>query len=231
MLVIFLASLLIYPLLGVAFFPRTEAGQFAINLKSPSGTRLNVTEKEVTQVEQIVRELVDKEDLGVIVSNIGVTPGFSSIYTSNSAPHTAFVQVSLTEGHRTGSYEYMKRVRRRIESDLPQISAYFQSGGLVDAVLNMGLPAPIDVQVSGSNLPANYQTAVELASRIRTIPGVSDVFIPQDIDYPALQLDVNRTRRQPARSQPKGSGTKRHHGIDLKSDDCTELLGRSDKRQ
>ena len=114
--VIFLASLLIYPLLGVAFFPRTEAGQFLINLKSPSGTRLNVTENEVTQVEQIVRKSVDKEDLGVIVSNIGVTPGFSSIYTSNSAPHTAFVQVSLTEGHRTGSYEYMKRVRGRIAS-------------------------------------------------------------------------------------------------------------------
>jgi multidrug efflux pump subunit AcrB len=130
----------------------------------------------------------------MIVSNIGVTPGFSSIYTSNSAQHTAFVQVSLNEEHRFDSYEYMNRVRERLNQELPHLNAYFQSGGLVDAVLNMGLPAPIDVQVSGANLEANYAVATQLASRIRHLAGVSDVYIPQDLDYPALQLDVDRTR-------------------------------------
>jgi len=191
---LFVLSLLLYPKLGVAFFPRTDAGQFVINLKAPSGTRLEVTEEEVKKVEDIVRQTVAQEELGMIVSNIGVTPGFSSIYTSNSAQHTAFVQVSLNEGHKVGSYEYMDRVRARIKSDLPHLSAYFQSGGLVDAVLNMGLPAPIDVQVSGSNLEANYDIAVQLAQRIKALAGVSDVYIPQDLDYPALQLDVDRTR-------------------------------------
>jgi len=193
MLAIFLFSLLLYPLLQVSFFPRSDAGQFVVNIKAPSGTRLEVTESEVEKVESLIRQVVSQEDLATIVSNIGVTPGFSSIYTSNSAQHTAFVQVSLTEEHKVGSYEYMNRVRERLSADLPHLSTYFQSGGLVDAVLNMGLPAPIDVQVSGSNLEANYDVAVELARKIRQLGGVSDVYIPQDLDYPALQLDVDRT--------------------------------------
>jgi multidrug efflux pump subunit AcrB len=191
---IFLISLLLYPMLGVAFFPRTDAGQFVINLKAPSGTRLEVTSEEVRKVEDLIRGIVSPNDLGIIVSNIGVTPGFSSIYTSNSAQHTAFVQVNLNEGHKIGSYEYMNRVRRKVRSEMPQISAYFQSGGLVDAVLNLGLPAPIDVQVSGSDLRASHRIAEQLAAKIGAIGQVSDVFIPQDIDYPALRLEVDRTR-------------------------------------
>jgi multidrug efflux pump subunit AcrB len=192
--VAFIGSLLLYPVLGVAFFPRTDAGQFVINLKAPSGTRLEITSNLVQQVEDLIRQVVPPEELGIIVSNIGVTPGFSSIYTSNSAQHTAFVQVSLQEGHKVGSYEYMDRVRRSLAAEMPQVSAYFQSGGLVDAVLNLGLPAPIDVQVSSSNLDIAHQTAEQLAARIRTIPSVSDVYIPQDVDYPALQLNVDRAR-------------------------------------
>src|SRR5262249_49475721 len=155
-------------------------------LKAPSGTKLSITEAEVAKVEDLVRHEIAPSDLGMIVSNIGATPDFSAIYTSNSATHTAFVQVSLQEDHRTGSYDYMARVKRRIEAEMPELRAYFQSGGLVDAVLNLGLPAPIDVQVAGSNMERGYRTAIELAGQIRKLPGVADVFIPQDIDYPAL---------------------------------------------
>jgi multidrug efflux pump subunit AcrB len=190
----FAASLLIVPSLGMSFFPRTDAGQFVINLKAPTGTRLAVTDAEVQKVEALIRKVVAPEDLGMIVSNIGTTPGFSSIYTSNSAMHTAFVQVSLNEEHKTGSYEYMSRVKRQMEEQLPELSPYFQSGGLVDAVLNMGLPAPIDVQVAGSDMEQANQIALQLGSRIKRIQGVSDVFIPQDLDYPALHLDIDRTR-------------------------------------
>ena len=192
--VVFVASLGLLPLLGLSFFPRTDAGQFVINLKAPTGTRLSVTENEVAKVENLVRRVVTPEDLGMIVSNIGATPDFSAIYTTNSAMHTAFVQVSLKEDHKIGSYEYMARVKERIENELPELSAYFQSGGLVDAVLNLGLPAPIDVQVAGSDMKAAYATALKLSARIQRIRGVADVFIPQDIDYPALQLNVDRIR-------------------------------------
>src|SRR5207245_2628018 len=129
-----------------------------------------------------------------IVSNIGATPDFSAIYTTNSAMHTAFVQVSLKEDHKVGSYDYMARVKQKIARELPELSAYVQSGGLVDAVLNLGLPAPIDVQVAGSNMAKGYDTALGLAAKFKEIPGVADVFIPQDIDYPALELDINRLR-------------------------------------
>ena len=190
----FVASLALFPRLGLAFFPRTDAGMFVINVKAPSGTRIDVTESEIAKVEKIIHEVIAPGDLDVVLSNIGVTPGFSSIYTSNSAQHTAFVQVGLKEGHQVGSYDYMARVKKRIAEDLPELSTYFQSGGMVDAVLNLGLPAPIDVQVAGSNLENAHATALDLASNIRHIPGVADVYIPQDIDYPALRLQVDRTR-------------------------------------
>lgn len=190
----FVLTLAVFPLIGLSFFPRTDAGQFVINVKAPTGTRLAVTENEVAKVEDLIRQVVSPEDLGMIVSNIGSTPDFSAIYTTNSAMHTAFVQVSLKEDHKVGSYEYMARVKHAVETELPELNAYFQSGGLVDAVLNLGLPAPIDVQVAGSNMRQAYATALKLSRQIRKIDGVADVYTPQDIDYPALRLDVDRMR-------------------------------------
>ena len=191
---VFAAGLAIFPLLDVSFFPRTDAGQFLVNLKAPSGTRIELTEELVAQTENLIRKTVAPEDLDRIVSNIGTNPDISAIYTTNAAPHTGFVQVSLKEGHKTGSYEYMERVRERLRTELPQLSTFLQSGGLVDAVLNLGLAAPIDVQVSGSNVERGYKIATELARRIHQIPNVSDAFIPQDIDYPSLRLNIQRER-------------------------------------
>src|SRR4029077_27486 len=116
-----LLCLSLYPFLGVAFFPRTDPGQFVINVKAPSGTRVELTENYVKQVEDIIRQVVPPSELSMIVSNIGVTPDFSAIYTPNSAPHTGFVQASLKEGHKVGSYEYMRRVREEVSQKLPQL--------------------------------------------------------------------------------------------------------------
>lgn len=190
----FLISMGAAPFVGMAYFPRTDPGQFVINLKATTGTRIEKMEELVAKVEAVIREEVAPEELGVIVANIGVQPGFSSIYTPNAGHHTAFVQASLNEGHKVGSYEYMARVRARLKTELPQITAYLQSGGLVDAVLNLGLPAPIDIQINGSNLKDTHRLASEIARKVRQLPGVSDVLVPQDIDYPALQLDVKRDR-------------------------------------
>jgi HAE1 family hydrophobic/amphiphilic exporter-1 len=191
---LFVASLAALPLLGLAYFPRTDPGQFVINLKTATGSNIAVTEAAVARVEQIIREEVGPQDLRLLVSNIGSTPGFSSMYTPNSAAHTAFVQASLDEGHRIGSYEYMDRVRARIRRELPEVTSYFQSGGLVDAVLNLGLPTPIDVQVTGSNLEATHAVASTMAEAIRRIPGVNDVLIPQDVDAPSLRLNIDRVQ-------------------------------------
>ncbi|MGC2674294.1 MAG: efflux RND transporter permease subunit [Candidatus Acidiferrum sp.] len=191
---VFLLSLTLFPLLGVAFFPRTDAGQFVINVKAPSGSRIEVTNDEIARLEGIIRKTIDPKDLKLIVSNIGVIPGFSSIYTSNAGPHTATVQVALNDGHHLSSFKYMDMVRARIQQEMPELTTYFQSGGMVDAVLNQGLPAPIDLQVSGSNMEADYSLAAQLASEVRKIPDVNDVYIPQDLDYPSLQLNIDRLR-------------------------------------
>ncbi len=191
---LFLLSLAIYPFVGLAFFPRTDPGQFVMNLKMPSGTRIQVTEKAIEQVERIVHRIVPPEELGVVVSNIGLAPGFSSMYSSNSGVHTAFVQVSLKEDHQRSSFDYMDRVRDALSSEMPELESYFQAGGLMDAVLNLGMPAPIDVQVGGSDLEVSYGLASHLAARIRALPGIAGVFIPQDIDYPAIHLNIDRTR-------------------------------------
>ena len=191
---VFLVSLLILPLLGVAFFPRSDAGQFAISMKAPSGTRVELTEKLVAKVEDIVHQVVGPHDLKLIVSNLGVVPDFTSIYTANSGPHTATIQVALNDHHKIGSYEYMDRVRKQLAAEVPEVDTFFQSGSLQDAVLNQGLPAPIDLQVSGQDLHSTYRVAADLARRIRNLRGVSEAYIPQDIDYPALQLQVDRVR-------------------------------------
>jgi HAE1 family hydrophobic/amphiphilic exporter-1 len=188
----FCLSLGLSPLLGVSFFPRTDPGQFVINVKAPTGSRLELTNDYIRRVEEDIRQVVPPADLELIVSNIGITPDFSAIYTSNSGQHTAFVQVSLKEGHRVSSFVYMNRVRTKLAEDLPQLSTYFQTGGLVDSIVNLGLPAPIDVQVSGNNMREALRTASDLAKKIKQLKTVSDVLIPQDLDYPGIQLNVER---------------------------------------
>jgi len=189
---VFLLSLGLYPLLGLSFFPRTDPGQFVINVKAPSGTRIELADEYVAHIEQDIRTVIPEKDLGMIVSNIGTAPGFSAIYSSNSGPHTAFIQVSLNRGHSKSSFAYMSLVRSKLHEDLPEISTYFQTGGLVDAVVNLGLPAPIDIQVSGNDLKEASAAAAVLAKKIRGLDGVGDVLIPQDVDYPGLNLQVNR---------------------------------------
>jgi len=191
---IFVLSLGLYPLVGKSYFPRTDPGQFVINLKAPTGTRLEITAQLVSEVEQTVRAIVPRKELKIIVSNIGTTPGFSSMYTSNSGPHTAFVQVGLEDNRSRSSFQYMDLVRQRLRERLPQVATYFQTGGLVDAVLNLGLPAPLDIQVSGNNVELAHRTAAQIAQRVRKLLTVSDVLVPQDVDYPSLKLDIDRVR-------------------------------------
>ena len=189
---VFLVSLTIYPFLGLAFFPRTDSGQFTINVKAPTGTRLEITEQYVVKLEDLVRKVVGAKDLKMVVSNIGVVPGFSSLYTTNSAGYTATIQVELQDTHKLSSFEYMDRVQKGVADQYPEIRAFFSSGSMVDAILNSGMPAPIDVQVSGRSLKETYGIAQGLSSRLRQLPGVGGVYIPQDMDYPAIRLNVDR---------------------------------------
>ena len=191
---VFLLSLLLFPLLGLSFFPRTDAGQFVISFKAPSGTGLDATNEETAKLEGIVRRIVSKHDMGMIISNIGVNPGFSALYSPNAAMHTGFTQVALSSDHKTSSFAYIDEVKQALANEMPELQTFFSSGSLVDGVLNMGAPAPIDVRVAGNDITDDYNTAQSLATRIRKIQGVADVYVPQDIDYPSLRISVDRTR-------------------------------------
>ncbi|HTW63466.1 MAG TPA: efflux RND transporter permease subunit [Bryobacteraceae bacterium] len=192
LLLAFAGSLGLYPLLGVAFFPRTDAGQFTINVKAPTGSRIEVTERYIADVENTVRRIVRPADFHMIVSNIGIVPDFSALYTTNAGSYTATVQVALQPSHKIGSFEYMDRVRRALAANYPDLRTFFTSGSMVDSILNMGMASPIDVQVSSPDLALADETAKKLADRIRGLPGVGEAYIPQDMNYPALRLDVDR---------------------------------------
>ena len=194
LLALFCASLFLYPRLGTSFFPKTDPGQFIMNIKAPLGTNLELTERKIARVEEIVRKVVPENEFEMMVSNIGVVPDFSAIYTSNSGPHNGFVQVALKETHKVSSFDYMARMRQRLQEEMPELTVYFQSGGFVDAVLNFGMPAPIDVQVSGPDLKSIFQVATGLGPKVRDLPGVGDIYIPQDLDLPALRIEVDRRR-------------------------------------
>jgi len=191
---VFLASLLLFPLLGLSFFPRTDAGQFVISFKAPSGTRLEATEDEAAKLEAIVRRIVSKHDMGMTVTNIGVDPGFSALFSPNSAMHTGFTQVALAPDHKASSFAYIDAVKQAIAKELPELQTFYSSGSLVDGVVNMGAPAPIDVRVAGNDMTTDYNVAQQIATRIRGVRGVADVYIPQDIDYPSLRIGIDRTR-------------------------------------
>jgi multidrug efflux pump subunit AcrB len=189
---VFVASLAIYPLLGRAFFPKTDAGQFTVNVKVPTGTRIEVTNDYVAKIEDLIRHDVDPKDLKMVLSNIGVVNDISSLYTTNAGMYMATIQVALNEGHEGSSFDYMDRVKADIAARFPDVRTFFQSGSMQDAILNQGQPAPIDVQVNTRDLKLTYATAQDLAERIRQLPGVGQIYIPQDMNYPSVRMDIDR---------------------------------------
>ena len=197
------ALVALFPFIGTSYFPRTDPGQFVVNIKCPSGTRIEVSNDYVARVENIIRQQVPAHDLGMIVSNIGITPDLSSIYTSNSSMDTAFVQVSLKADHSKSSFVYIDRVRRALTSQMPELTTYFRGGGLVRAVINQGLPAPIDIQVTGNNMEQSFEIASTIAQKIRALHDVSGVYIPQDLRYPGLELNIDRERASLIGLSPK----------------------------
>ncbi len=189
---IFVLSLGIYPFLGLAFFPKTDAGQFTINVKAPTGSRIEVTEQYVKKIEDLIRQTVDPKDYKMTVSNIGVVNDFSALYTTNSGQYTGTIQTALQTDHKLSSFAYMDRVDKAIAHNFPEVRTFFSSGSMQDAILNSGMPAPIDVQITGRNYGADYAETQKLAAQIRTLPGVAEVYIPQDLNYPALRMNVDR---------------------------------------
>ena len=195
-LAIFLASLGLVPLIGTEFFPASDESQFRVFLRAPIGTRVEETEKVVARVEQLVRQNLRPEELASIVSTVGIPAGRSAIFTGNTGPHAAQVQVYLdTPDRRTRSdVEIVAALRPRFAGEFPGTLTYFNLGGIVNRVLNRGSQNPLEVEVLGYDFADAQVAAREVARVMRDVPGVADVQISREGNYPQWSVVVDREK-------------------------------------
>jgi len=191
---ILVGTLLIAPRLATEFFPKVDAGQFILNVAVPEGTRVEKTEAIVAQIESLIRQEIPAVELEHIVANLGLPDDWTVLYTPVNGPHQAFLLVSLTGEHRLRTVEIIARLRARLAESFPGLKFSFQTGGIVSDVLNFGLPAPIDIKVSGPKLTEVAQAANRIRAVAAQVPGTADVQVRQGMDYPELHLEVDRIK-------------------------------------
>src|SRR5260370_11381576 len=174
-LLAFGASWLLYPRIGQELMPGSDSGQFTMVIRAPTGTRIERTEDLVARVESKVRRVIPSRELGTIISNIGVLYDWPAAYTPNAGPGDAFVQVQLRDERTRATTAYVNALRRVLPDEFPGIEVSFDTGGMLSAALNYGLPAPINVQVEGNDVHLAHRLASQIADAPRSAPGSGDV--------------------------------------------------------
>ncbi len=190
---------LLLPFVGTELFPDVDAGTFEIRIKTLPGTRLEETEKVVARVEDAIRGEIPDGEIETIISNIGLPvgkgAGFSTILSSNSGPDTAYVIVNLKQRGRSNSTaDYVRRLRGVFAERFPRERFLFVRGGIVNMALNEGVPTPISVQVSAGTIGKCREEAEKVVEVLKGVPGAVDVQIAQSLDYPQLDVQVDRVR-------------------------------------
>ena len=193
------ASLLLLPTVGTELFPAVDDGSFEIRLRTLPGTRIEETEKLVAEVEAVIAEVIPKEEILTVLANIGLPvgkgAGFSTILSPNSGPDSAFLVVTLrNEGRGTSTADYVRSLRNVFAERFPRQQFLFRQGGIIQAALNEGAAVPITVQIAAGNLATAREFAEKVVPRVREVPGAVDVQIAQALDYPQLDVEVDRTR-------------------------------------
>jgi multidrug efflux pump subunit AcrB len=188
----FAVSLAFAPMLATEFFPKVDAGEFILNVAAPEGTRLEKTEAIVAKVEDVVRGAIPRQELNQVVSNIGLPQGWMVLYTPVIGPHQAFLMVSLAKGHEVRTDDYIDRIRGRLITELPGLKFSFQTGGVVSDVINAGLPAPVDIKVSGPRLADLNEAAQKIRDAVALVLKTVDVRVQQGMEYPEIHLKVDR---------------------------------------
>ncbi len=186
------------PLLSVAgedFFPTVDAGLMKLHVRAPTGTRIERTELIVDDIERSIRQIIPPGQIEGVSDNIGLPISYDLAFypTDNIGGQDAEILIQLTPNHRPTAL-YQQRIREMMRADYPNVTGYFQAADIVNEVLNFGLPAAIDVQVSGNDLQADYQIASRLKSAMAVIPGVTDLRIAEPLDYPAFRIEVDRNK-------------------------------------
>ena len=191
--IIFL-SFLLFLWLGEDFFPQVDAGQIKLHLRAAPGTRIEDTAALCDEVETDIRRHVPAKDIDNMVDVIGLPYSGINLSYSTSAPigpGDADIYISLKAGHAPTA-NYVRHLRHILRNDFPTTSFSFLPADIVSQILNFGLPAPLDIQVSGLNLTANRQFANQLLVQLQQVPGAVDLHIQQVFDYPQINVDVNR---------------------------------------
>ena len=190
-------SLCLAPLVGRDFFPTVDSGSMRLHARAPAGTRLEKTEMIFANIENEIRQVVPPREIENIIDNIGIpNGGFNLAFGDSPTLGTSDgdILISLKPEDHGPTPEYIDRLRKRLNEKFPDVIFYFEAANITNQILNFGLPAPIDVQVVGRNAAANYPIAQQIAARLARIPGAADVHIHQIVDYPEIDIDVDRSK-------------------------------------
>ncbi len=192
------ASMALIPWLGQDFFPPSESGQLRLHVRARTGTRIEETARLCDLIENQIRKIIPAREITNILDNIGLPYSGTNTSYSNSGtigPADADILISLAEDHGPES-EYVRAIRANLPGQFPGVLFYFLPADLVSQILNFGLPAPIDIQVLGSNLEANRDFADRLLEQVKYVPGAADLRIQQPFNQPKLFLNIDRTKAQ-----------------------------------
>lgn len=188
------AATTLVPALGTDLFPVQDVSHLTVKTRFASGTRIEITEQRVKEVEDLIKAAIPKNEIKTMVSNIGVLYDWPAAYTPNSGPHDAFIEVQLFPTHKKGTEEYADELRHALLEKLPNLESIVDTSTIMTAALTFGLPAPINVQISGNDLATARNTAAAILEELRGVEGVVDLRIQQRLDYPQLTVDVNRRK-------------------------------------
>ena len=191
-----LLSLGLMPFLGQDFFPSVDAGEFRLHVRAPAGTRLEETERIFGQVDALIRRTVPKEELRMVLDNIGLPSSGTNLALIDAAmigPGDGEILVALAPEHAPTA-NYVARLRRSLREQFPQLVCFFQPADIVSQILNFGLPAPIDIQIVGRDLEANFKLTEQIRREVARIPGAVDVHVHQITDLPEMRVNMDRTR-------------------------------------
>jgi multidrug efflux pump subunit AcrB len=190
------SAFLLLPFVGRDFFPRVDAGQLRLHVRAASGTRLENTKLIFSRVEEELRRVIPDKEIELILDNIGRPAESFNFAFGDGATIGTFdgeILVALKEGKHGPTAKYISELRQRLPHSFPSLLFYFQPADIVTQILNFGLPAPIDVQISGYD-PKNFDVARQIRERIARIPGVVDSHVHQVMDGPDLHYDIDRAR-------------------------------------
>jgi CzcA family heavy metal efflux pump len=194
--VVVVSLVILVPFLGEDFFPLVDAGQFRLHVRAPVGTRIEETQHVFTEVENVVRSVIPKDEMDLVLANIGLPMNLNLALSDTATISSADgeILVSLNQQKHGPTWEYVKKIRQELIAKYPNYTFFVQPSDIVGQILNAGLPAPIDVQVVGGDQEKNYEIAQELRQEIAQIPGAVDVNVHQIVNNPSLLVDIDRTR-------------------------------------